>query len=406
MKRFLLPVVIELLLLACGYAALCIFVDTDAMLPGTAVNGVNISGMTAEEAAAALEEHTERLCTSEGFTVSFGEESYTVTLPDTFTFDYQSAAENILQAEQAALPARGLAWLKSQLAGTESEVSPAATDMEHFHESIAASGLSGAVTASQKPYWIEDGEFFTADTLKSVDEAALARQITAVLKSGETKTVTECPIIYDEEAAEAMKARLFADQLASYTTKVSGSSNMVTNIMLATEKCNGTVLLPDDVFSFNDTVGEQTEATGFKTADAILNGEIIQAYGGGVCQVSTTIFAAALYANLEIVERWNHTYVSSYISAGLDAAVAWGARDFRFANDTDSPVRIDVSCVDANLTVTLWGTKADATSVEISTETLAGSAAGTLDVLTLRTVYPGDDSPSYTEEISRSSYLR
>lgn len=406
MKRFFILSVIEILILAGGYAILCAAADPHAMLPGTTVNGFSIANMTPEDAAETLEDSTETLCATTGFTVTFQDKQYTVTVPAVFTFDYQSVAESALQSEQTSLPARGMAWLKSRLIGNHQKSAPVSMDMERFHQGVAASGLSDAVTASQKPYWMEDGQFFTADTLKTVDETELMEQISDAIQSGDHQAVIECPVTYDEDAANALKSRLFADQLATCTTRVSGSSNMVTNILLATEKCNGTTLLSGDIFSFNDTVGEQTAATGFKTADAILNGKIVQAYGGGICQVSTTIFAAALYANLEIVERWNHAFVSNYIGAGMDAAVAWSVRDFRIANNTDYPVRIEVGCSNGNLTVTLWGTKTDNTSVEIKTETLDSSTADTLEVLTSRIVRPGDGSPSYTEKISYSSYIR
>jgi len=406
MKRIILIIIIEFAVLAGGYALLCASVDTDRLLPGTTINGINISGLSSQEAAATLKDSTEKKCNVTGFTISFDDKQYTVTTQGALALDCQSAVQNTLQSEQTAFPSRGLAWIQSRLIGNHQQYAPAVTDMAAFHQDVVNSGLSGAVITSQKPYWMEDGQFFTADTIKVVDETELMDQILAAIQDGNYKDVIECPVTYDEAAAAEFKSRLFKDQLATYTTRVSGPSNMVTNIMLATQKCNGTILLTDDIFSFNDTVGEQSAATGFKKGDAILNGQIVQAYGGGICQVSSTIFAAALYANLEIVERWNHAFVSSYLPAGMDAAVAWTVRDFKIANNTDYPVRIDVTCSGGALTVTLWGTKTDNTSVQVSTETLSSSTADTLDVLTTRTVNPGDGSQPYTEEISRSSYIR
>ena len=193
--------------------------------------------------------------------------------------------------------------------------------------------------------------------------------------------------------------------LSSYTTKVSGRSNRLTNVRVAAEKCNGKILLSGDEFSFNGAVGEQTAEAGYKPAGATLNGKPVQAYGGGICQVSSTIFAAALFANLEIVERWEHDYVSSYIAAGMDAAVAWNELDFRIANNSIYPIIIDVIYSDGYLTVTIRGTKTDDSVVKIQTKNIDSSAPNTLEVLTYRNVYTKDKSQHFTEEIAHSAYI-
>lgn len=209
-----------------------------------------------------------------------------------------------------------------------------------------------------------------------------------------------------EISTQDLADHLFKDRLATYTTQAAGISNRTMNISLAAEKCNGTVLLANDVFSFNNMVGEQTAETGFQMANGILNGQIVQVYGGGICQVSSTIFAAALYANLEIVERWNHDFVSSYIPAGVDAAVAWAALDFRFANNNAYPLKMEVSYVNGNLTVDLWGTKTDDAVVELATETVSDVPGGSLEIQTYRYVYTGGSSEPFVEKVAYSTYLR
>lgn len=208
-----------------------------------------------------------------------------------------------------------------------------------------------------------------------------------------------------QESIQEFQKRLFADTLSTYTTPVSGTDNCVTNIKLAAEKCNGVIIPGGSVFSFNDTVGEQTAATGFKTADAIYNGEIIQAYGGGVCQVSSTIFAAALYTNLDILEHWNHDYISSYIEAGMDAAVAWGVLDMRIGNTYPYPIRLDITCTDEYLTVSIIGTRTDDCIIEVETKVLDTSTPQTLDIATRRLVYTADKSNVFIRQVAISSYV-
>ena len=207
-----------------------------------------------------------------------------------------------------------------------------------------------------------------------------------------------------EITTEDLKAHLFRDRLASYTTQVGGTAGRRENIRLAAEKCNGAILLNGDVFSYNETVGEQTAETGFHLANATENGKLVQAYGGGICQVSSTIFAAALYADLKIEERWEHEYVPRYIDAGIDAAVAWDALDLKLCNVKKYPVRLDVAYQDGMLEVTIWGTKTDDSFVEVETETM-GHKGGRLLVQTYRKVYNGDKSQMFLEKAAYSEYI-
>ena len=220
----------------------------------------------------------------------------------------------------------------------------------------------------------------------------------------EGSTVTIELIREEPEITKAdLEKHLFADKLASYNTRVGGLQNRKDNIRLAVEKCNGAILLSGDIFSYNDMVGEQTAETGYKLAPATADGgEIVQAYGGGICQVSSTIFAAALYANLDIEERWEHEYVSSYIAAGMDAAVAWDILDFKIRNNKDYPIRIDITYAGDMLTVDIWGTKTEDSVVEIDTEIMDNSS-GKLCVQTTRRVSNGDRV--FVEQIADSTYI-
>lgn len=251
-----------------------------------------------------------------------------------------------------------------------------------------------------------NNNFAVTEAVTGVDfDKENAKKILEEAKDGETVKID---LIYTQPdiSAQNLRDRLFVDDLASYTTKITGSSNRRTNVRLAAEKCNGKVLLSGDELSFNGAVGEQSAATGFKPAGATLNGKPVLAYGGGICQVSSTIFAAALYANLEIVERWEHDYVSSYIAAGLDAAVAWNELDFRIANNSSYPIVLDVICTGTDLTVTIRGTKTDDSVIKVETETLDSSTANTLEVATYRKVYTENQSQLFTEEIAHSRYAR
>lgn len=227
-----------------------------------------------------------------------------------------------------------------------------------------------------------------------------------LLQSAQEGSTIEVGLILEEPeiTTDDLKENLFADKLASFATQVGGTANRKDNISLAAGKCNGAILLSGDVFSYNKLVGEQTAETGYKLANATMDGELVQAYGGGICQVSSTIFAAALYANLEIEERWEHEYVPRYIGAGMDAAVAWDALDFKVCNDRGYPVRIDVVYQGDVLTVDIWGTKTDDSIVEVETKEV-DNPDGNHSVQTYRKVYNGDKSQMVLEKVAFSTYL-
>ena len=136
----------------------------------------------------------------------------------------------------------------------------------------------------------------------------------------------------------------FPDLLASYSTKyVASNKNRTTNLRLAAGKIDGTVLLPGEIFSYNNVVGERTISAGYKDAAIYQNGQVVDGLGGGICQISTTLFNAVLFSNLEIVELYNHQFIPSYATAGRDATVVYGVKDFKFKNSRNYAIKINCS---------------------------------------------------------------
>ncbi len=156
---------------------------------------------------------------------------------------------------------------------------------------------------------------------------------------------------------ESLESILFRDVLATYTAKAtSRPGGRDVNLKLACEKLNGIVLMPGDIFSYNPALGERTAANGWKLADSYEGGATVQTLGGGICQPSSCLYLCALLADLEIVERSNHSYVSSYVPFGMDATVSWGGPEFRFKNSSDYPIRIEASANKGSVTISLIGT--------------------------------------------------
>jgi vancomycin resistance protein YoaR len=139
-------------------------------------------------------------------------------------------------------------------------------------------------------------------------------------------------------------------RISSFSTSFTGSAaNRISNIELATKAINGTLLMPGESFSFNETVGERTKERGYKEAGVIIGDKLESGLGGGICQVSSTLYAALLNTDIKAFERINHTLPLGYISKGLDATVDWGNIDFKFKNTLDVPIYLEGYIKDKNV---------------------------------------------------------
>lgn len=176
---------------------------------------------------------------------------------------------------------------------------------------------------------------------------------------------------------EQIKAQLFPDLLGSYSTRYNaGDVSRSHNIALASQKINETVLAPGDVFSYNTTVGPRTVARGFRTANVYVGNRIEPGIGGGICQVSSTLFNAVVLADLEIVYRTNHSLPVSYVPMGRDATVSYGSIDFKFSNNTANPIKIVSRAGGGTNSISIYGVKENPErSIEILTERTATRSA-------------------------------
>ncbi|MGQ4672047.1 VanW family protein (plasmid) [Bacillus toyonensis] len=191
--------------------------------------------------------------------------------------------------------------------------------------------------------------------------------------------------------------------MSEFKTDLTGrSENPRENIEKAANKLNDVIIPSNKEFSFNEIVGITDQAHGYKNAPVILNNKLIQAAGGGVCQLSSTLYNAVLLANLDIVSRINHSHQVSYVPAGLDATVADNGPDFKFKNNTDSPIYIKAILQNNQLIIRLFGNKSD-DIVNIYTNTIEKTDF-ILKVNTYREVKNKDNTLKARELISTSTY--
>ena len=165
---------------------------------------------------------------------------------------------------------------------------------------------------------------------------------------------------YPKTTLENLNIDIFPDLLATFSTRYDASNlDRSTNLQLAANKINGTVISPNQTFSYNKIVGERSISAGYKEAKVYSNGQVVDGIGGGICQISSTLYNAVVFANLEVTERFNHQFVSSYVSPGRDATVVYGAKDLKFINNRNYPIKIMTSVNNGIAKVDIYGIKED-----------------------------------------------
>lgn len=227
-------------------------------------------------------------------------------------------------------------------------------------------------TPAQDAYYDKE----TKEVVKEVEgygfDLAAANQQLALADEG---SVIEIPltVMKPEVTAEAYMDTYYPDVLASYNSPYNpGNTNRTTNLILACEEIDGTVLQPGEVFSFNGAVGERTAEKGYKEGIIYADGGSSESeVGGGICQVASTIYYCTLMADLQIVEREPHMYVVSYVPGGCDATVYWGAVDFKFKNSNSTPMMIRAEASGGYVRIQLVGTNEHDYSVKITSQCIS-----------------------------------
>lgn len=233
-----------------------------------------------------------------------------------------------------------------------------------------------------KIYKEEDGVDFAI----SVDEAK--EKI-----SSEDKTEYRIPLKLTpaKKTINDIGTEAFPYKISEFPTRYDATNiNRTQNLSLATGKINGTVLMPGETFSYNQVVGKRTIDAGYKDAKIYENGKVVDGLAGGICQVSSTLYNAVLLANLEIVERTNHSFTTSYVKAGRDATVVYGVKDFQFKNNRNYPIKIEGSVGSGILTFKIHGIKEE-TEYEVKiVPYTTGTIPYTTQTITDTSLQPGE----------------
>ena len=253
---------------------------------------------------------------------------------------------------------------KSSINLPVNSVQPESIDIAKIHDDIYSEPQNATVT--KDPYSI------TVEK-KGIDFAISIEETNNIINSSESNEVS-IPLVYKnaEITVADLGQDIFANRLSISTTKYDSTNvNRATNLEIAVNKINGTVLAPGEIFSFNKVVGERTAKSGFKEAIIYADGELDYGLGGGICQVSSNLYNTVLKANLEIVERKNHSMTVNYLPIGCDATVSYGSVDFKFKNSRSYPIKIVATINSGVITISIYGVpEENEYTVDIITETL------------------------------------
>ena len=230
----------------------------------------------------------------------------------------------------------------------------------------------------------------------SIDEAK------QLVQNSEAECEVPLKVLYPNVTTNMIGQEAFPDLLGSFSTNYVSNPDRTTNLRLAANKINGTVLMPGEVFSYNGIVGERTISAGYKNAAIYQNGEVVDGLGGGICQISTTLYNAALFANLEMVELYNHQFVPSYVTAGRDATVVYGVKDFKFKNSRKYAIKITCSVSGGVAKFQIWGIK-EPTEYDVSVYANVSRTASYIKATTYRTLKLNGETVK-TEKIANSTY--
>lgn len=340
------------------------------IVPGVQVDGIDLSGLTAQEAERLLVPRAEAV----GNTVLFlqaGERTYTVKAKDIgIGADVELTLKNAL-----ALGHSGNLWqmLRERYEIKKTGCSlPLELSLDRQKLQGYLGELAQEINLPPRDAYLILNEKNEAEPVPGESGRALAvpeseERIVAAVKQGGGRVALVVKEVPPKRTLEDLWRSGIRDVVALYTTRFNAADQDRTyNLKLGAEAINGYVVAPGEVFSFNEVVGPRDARQGYREAPVIIKNELVPGIGGGICQVSSTLYNAVLLAGMDPVERSNHSLPSAYVGLGRDATVVYGSIDFKFKNTRPEPVMLGSRVHGNALTIAIFGTPREE-KVEITT---------------------------------------
>ena len=362
---------------------------------GISVGGQSLEGMTAEEARAAIGEYVDEMS---GQSITLIIDGHNV---ETTAGDLGFHLKNTEAVDEAVRQYAGGSLIQQYK--TEKKLASAPVELELDTEVDSArvkdfvDTQCQGMTAEPQDAAISrvDGKFIITDSVagRTVDVAATEAALNEALAGGLKEPVQVTAQIKEQEPAITKEdLSTITDVLGTYTTDFSSSgSARSTNLSVGAEKINGHVLMPGEVLSGYQCLQPFTNANGYKTAAAYENGQVVDSIGGGVCQIATTLYNAALEAEVEIVQRQNHSMIVTYVKPSRDAAIAGTYKDIKIKNNYSTPIYVEGYTANRKLTFTIYGkeTRPANRKVEYVSETLGTTSPGEPQLIVDNSLAPG-----------------
>lgn len=365
------------LFLAAGAPALAD--ETDTISKNVYIGGVNVSGMTEEQATKAVEEKLGK-GTGGNYTVKIGDETTTATA-ENFGMEWTNR-EVVHEAMEVA---KGGNLIKQYKDKKDLQVEPKNFEVAYAPNEQAVKTYVEKL-AEEYNRDAEEGDITFANGYPEVTggETGIAvnvdQSVSSIMKALEGDG-TELTVVAEVQKPSVTKEELsqVKDVLGTATTYYGSSYERNTNVEVGASKINGTLIMPGETFSVTAAVTPFNADNGYYPAPSYESGQVVDTYGGGICQVSTTLYNAVLKAELQVDERHNHTMLVSYVDPSKDAAIAEGLMDFIFTNNTDAPIYIYGVGYQGTLNFTIYGheTRDPNRSISFRSETLSQTDAST-----------------------------
>lgn len=331
----------------------------DTILPNVYIGNVDVGGMTADEAKSACSNYFDGLG-SKTITFSCGDATQQMLLSDVgLSADIEGTVEDALNYGHKGNVLKRYKDTKNLEAGNIKNLDLKINIQSDSYDNINNVLVNFNQEASPASIELVDGEFeIQPETIGvAVDTQATLDALQADLESATDFDNILVDVVRSEVKPEVTSEELdgITDKLGEFSTNYSGDSGRMKNVENGCSFINGTVLMPGEVFDTDATIRPYTEENGYYYAGEYNNGKVVQGLGGGICQVSTTLYNAVLYSELEIVERYNHSLTVGYVQLSQDAAIAGTTKNFKFRNNTDTPIYIAGACEDGQITFAIFG---------------------------------------------------
>ena len=344
------------------------YIYTDAIAKNIFIEGIDVSNLTKEEAINYINENI----TPSDIQLNYDGETNIISL-DEIDLKYNTSevvdeAYNYTKTDSYFENIKRFFDLNKNIKNLEIK---SLYNENKLSEKIQSISESINVAMENAKVYISDSGNISASSAtigKELDIAATKESIYDAIKNKDYKAI-DLKVNIKQPKINTEAAKSVNTLLAEFSTKFStNDSNRVTNIVLSAKATSDVLLMPGEEFSYNNLTGKRTKSNGYKDAPVIINGKLEQDVGGGVCQVSSTLFNSVLYSGLDVTSRRNHSLKSSYVSIGRDAMVSDGGSDFRFKNPYSHPVYIKNTVSNGVITSKIYGNASDKKNISIKVE--------------------------------------